>query len=145
MDASFYIFPPNHLFIIFIFISFSHLSIKSPIEELHKCKKFVYNNICRLQSERGRAQSSTFEIQNRHGRTYQGAAIHSNSWFDFLNFTLYISSDSPFLLIFGGLDELGNAARPKLQRYPLRSGSKLKQEKPPVPELSNPPSSASKR
>ncbi|XP_022972787.1 uncharacterized protein LOC111471290 [Cucurbita maxima] len=39
----------------------------------------------------------------------------------------------------------GNSARPKLQRYALRSGTKSKEEMPPVPELSNPPSSASKR
>ncbi|XP_038878685.1 uncharacterized protein LOC120070866 isoform X1 [Benincasa hispida] len=39
----------------------------------------------------------------------------------------------------------GNSARPKLQRYALRSGTKPKEEKLPVPELSNPPSSASKR
>ena len=40
---------------------------------------------------------------------------------------------------------LGNvgAVRPKLQRYPLRSGAKSKEEKPPVAELSN--HSASKR
>ncbi|KAG6587525.1 hypothetical protein SDJN03_16090, partial [Cucurbita argyrosperma subsp. sororia] len=39
----------------------------------------------------------------------------------------------------------GNSARPKLQRYALRSGTKSREEMPPVPELSNPPSSASKR
>lgn len=39
----------------------------------------------------------------------------------------------------------GNSARPKLQRYTLRSGTKSKEEKPPVRELSNPPSSASRR
>nr|XP_023530900.1 uncharacterized protein LOC111793302 [Cucurbita pepo subsp. pepo] len=39
----------------------------------------------------------------------------------------------------------GNSARPKLQRYALRSGTKSKEEMPPVPEFSNPPSSASKR
>lgn len=42
-------------------------------------------------------------------------------------------------------DFLGNVGvgRPKLQRYPLRSGAKSKEEKPPVAELSN--HSASKR
>ena len=34
------------------------------------------------------------------------------------------------------------SGKPKLQRYPLRSGTKLKEEKPPVPELSNPSSTS---
>ena len=40
------------------------------------------------------------------------------------------------------LEDIVGSGKPKLQRYPLRSGTKLKEEKPPVPELSNPSSTS---
>lgn len=38
--------------------------------------------------------------------------------------------------------DIVGSVKPKLQRYPLRSGTKLKEEKPPAPELSNPSSTS---
>ncbi|KAM4107103.1 hypothetical protein ACJW30_04G114800 [Castanea mollissima] len=40
------------------------------------------------------------------------------------------------------LPDIVGLGKPKLQRYPLRSGTKLKEEKPPAPELSNPSSTS---
>ena len=40
------------------------------------------------------------------------------------------------------MEDIVGSGKPKLQRYPLRSGTKLKEEKPPVPELSNPSSTS---
>ena len=38
--------------------------------------------------------------------------------------------------------DIVGSGKPKFQRYPLRSGTKLKEEKPPAPELSNPSSTS---
>ncbi|KAL4616053.1 hypothetical protein ACB092_07G171600 [Castanea dentata] len=38
--------------------------------------------------------------------------------------------------------DIAGSGKLKLQRYPLRSRTKLKEEKPPAPELSNPSSTS---
>ena len=86
------------------------------------------------------------EISHSNGGPNQGTNRDSASWYTFLS--VFLSLFLRFCC-FGGTEVLWSVTglgKPKLQRYPLRSGSKLKEEKPPaVAELSNPSVSLTKR